>query len=179
MLPLLQEKSSLCLRFVDDIFFLRNGTEEELKSFINRVNRVHPTIKFETNYSYTEINFLDTTVKITSNNELVTTLYQKETDRNTFLHRKSYHPPSTKKSIPYSQALRISRICSVDNDYHKQLEEFKDRFIQRGYGENEIIDQLNKVTQHNRNTLLKYKTKEIRSNMVFLTKYNNQLPNIE
>ena len=134
--------------FINDIFFIWNGTEEELKSFINRVNRVHPTIKFETNYSYTEINFLDTTVKITSNNELVTTLYKKETDRNTFLHRKSYHPPSTKKSIPYSQALRISRICSDDNDYHKQLEELKDRFIQRGYGKKEIIDQLNKATQH-------------------------------
>ena len=143
ILPLLQEKSSLYLRFVDDIFFLWNGTEKELKSFINRVNRVHPTITFETNYSYTEINFLDTTVKITSNNELVTTLYKKETDRNTSLHRKSYHPPSTKKSIPYSHALRISRICSDDNDYHKQLEELKDRFIQRGYREREIIDQLN------------------------------------
>ena len=178
ILPLLQEKSSLYLRFIDDIFFLWNGTEEELKSFINRVNLVQPTIKFETNYSYTEINFLDTTVKITSNNELVTALYKKETDRNTFLHRKSYHLPSTKKSISYSQALRISRICSDDNDYHKQLEELKDRFIQRGYRENEIIDQLNKATQHNQNTLLKYKTKEIKNNMVFLTKYHNQLPNI-
>ena len=44
--------------------------------------------------------------------------------------------------------------------------------------DNEIIDQLNKATQHNRNTLLKYKTKEIKNNMVFLTKYHNQLPNI-
>ena len=153
ILPLIQEKSSLYLRFIDDIFFIWNGTEEELKSFINRVNRAHPTIKFETNYSYTEINFLDTTVKITSNNELVTTLHKKETDRNTFLHRKSYHPPSIKKSIPYSHALRISRICSDDNDYHKQLEELKDRFIQRGYREKEIIDQLNKATQHNRNII--------------------------
>ena len=41
ILPLLQEKSSLYLRFIDDIFFLWNGTEEELKSFINRVNMVH------------------------------------------------------------------------------------------------------------------------------------------
>ena len=147
ILPLLQEKSSLYLRFIDDIFFLWNGTEEELKSFINRVNRVHPTIKLETNYSYTEINFSDTTVNITSNNELVTTMYKKGTGRNTFLHRKSYHPPSTKKSIPYSQSLGISRICSDDNDYHKQLEELKDRFIQRGYRENEVIDQLNKATQ--------------------------------
>ena len=168
----------LYLRFIDDIFFLWNGAEEELKSFINRVSRVHPTITFETNYSYTEINFLDTTVNIASSNELVTTLYKKETDRNTSLHRKSYHPPSTKKSIPYSQALRISRICSDDNDYHKILEELKDRFIQRGYRENETIDQLNKATQHNRNTLLKYKTKEIKSTVVFLTKYHNQLPNI-
>ena len=61
---------------------------------------------------------------------------------------------------------------------YKQLEELKDRFMQRGYRENEIIDQLNKATQHNQNTLLKYKTKEIMNNMVFLIKYHNQLPNI-
>ena len=43
--------------------------------------------------------------------------------------------------------------------------------------ENEIIDQLNKATQHNRNTLLKYETKEIKNNMYH--KYHNQLSNIE
>ena len=69
------------------------------------INKVHPTVKFDINYSQSEINFLDTQVKITSNNQSITTLYKKPTDRHTFIHRKSYHPPATKKSIPYIQAL--------------------------------------------------------------------------
>ena len=75
ILPLLQEKSSLFLHFIYNIFFVWNETVEELESFLNRVNMVHPTIKFESNYSHMEINFLDTTLKITSNIELITMYY--------------------------------------------------------------------------------------------------------
>ena len=130
--PHIVGKSLLYLRFIDDIFMLWKGTEEELKEFIKRINEAHPSIKFDVNYSYTEVNFLDTLVKITSNNELVTTLYRKPTDRNTFIHRKSYHPPATKKSIPYSQALRLSRICSKDEDYQLELEKTSSQVYRKG-----------------------------------------------
>ena len=176
--PHLVNKSLLYLRYIDDIFMLWKGTEEELKAFIEMINVAHPTIKFDTNYSYSEINFLDTKVMITSNNQLITTLHKKPTDRNTFIHRKSYHPPATKKSIPYSQALRLSRICSEDYDYHTQLEDLKKKFIERGYIENEINEQFNKATQHDRESLLTYKAKERNNKIVFATKYHKNLPNI-
>ena len=85
------------------------GIEEELKDFLTQINEAHPSIKFDTNYTHDEIKFLDTNVKITDKNQLVTTLYVKLTDRNTFIHHTSYHPPATKKSTPYSQAMRLSR----------------------------------------------------------------------
>ena len=106
ILPKLIGKSILYLRYIDDIFLIWKGSEEELKHFINYINQVHPKIKFDIQYSYKEINFLDTKVQITNNGQLQTTLYKKPTDRQSFLHKKSYHPPSTKQSIPYSQALR-------------------------------------------------------------------------
>ena len=53
------------------------------------------------------------------NNRLQTTLYQKPTDRQNYLHAKSAHPLSLKKSIPYSQALRIKRVCSTFDEYKK------------------------------------------------------------
>ena len=112
ILPQLLNKSSLYLRYIDDIFFIWKNSEAELKSFIKEINKVHPTIKFDVTYSYKEINILDTTVKITADNKLITTLHKKPTDKQSFLHHKSYHPSSTKKSIPFSQALRLSRICS-------------------------------------------------------------------
>ena len=167
--PHIENKSTLYLRYIDDIFMLWNGTEKELTDFIKMLDSAHPTIKFETKHSLDEVNFLDTKVKITSNNQLITTLYKKPTDRHTFLHRKSYHPPATKKSIPYSQALRL---CSDDNDYHAQLEELKIKFTNRGYKENEIIDQFNKATQQDRDKLL------TSNKIVFSTKYNKNLPNI-
>ena len=178
ILPFIENKSSNYLRYIDDIFFLWHGTEDELKTFLTQINNVHPTIKFDSNYSYTQINFLDTTIKKNLKNELITTLYKKDTDRNTYLHKKSYHPPATKRSIPYSQALRVSRICSEDEDYIQQLEELKAKFILRGYKEDEIITEFNKATLQDRQNLLTYQTKERSTKLVFTTKYNKNAPSI-
>ena len=47
------------LRYIDDLFFIWKGTEEELKRFFQEINQVHRTIKFDYTYSNKEINFLD------------------------------------------------------------------------------------------------------------------------
>ena len=65
-----------------------------------------------------------------------------------------------------------------DNDYYAQLEEFKIKFTNRGYKENEIIEQFNKATEQDRDKLLTYKTKQNSNKIVFSTKYNQNLPNI-
>ena len=141
--PKIKHKSQLYLRYIDDIFLLWTATEGELKVFIEERNKVHPQIKFDINYSYKQINFLDTTVTI-ENNSLVTSVFTKPTDRHSFLHQKSYHPRSTKNAIPFSQALRIKRICSKDDDYKEGITKLKQQFIERGYKEEEptsIIEQ--------------------------------------
>ena len=38
----------------------------------------------------------------------------KLTDRNQYLHYTSSHPEHTKKSVVYSQVIRLSRICSEE-----------------------------------------------------------------
>ena len=68
--------SLLYLLYIDDIFMLWKGREKELISFIKMINEVHPTVKFHINHSRSEINFLDTHVQITSNNQLITILYK-------------------------------------------------------------------------------------------------------
>ena len=78
--PKTKHKSQLYLRYIDDIFLLWTGTETELKAFLEELNKVHPQIKFDTNYSYTQIIFLDTTVTI-KNDSLITSIYTKPTDR--------------------------------------------------------------------------------------------------
>lgn len=177
--PKLKDKCPLYLRYIDDIFFLWQGTEAELKDLIKEINSAHHTIKFESCYSREKVNFLDTVVTLTSNNQIITSLYHKPTDRHAFLHRKSYHPLSTKRAIPYSQALRIKRICSKEEDYQQGIAELKHHLIQRGYNADEIDEQINKASQENRENLLKYKEKTQDKQLTIITTYNKTLPNIK
>ena len=110
ILPRIREAILLYYRFIDDIFIIWTRTEEELNRMINELNSLHPTIKFDTQYSKEKINFLDTTIAITKESTLKTTIYSKPTDQKAYLHAKSYHPKCTKETISYSQALRIKRI---------------------------------------------------------------------
>ena len=68
-----------------------------------------------------------------SGNKLSTDLYIKPTDRHQYLHYTSTHPEYTKKSVVYSQALRLSRISSEEKDFKKHIAEMKAWFSQRGY----------------------------------------------
>ena len=70
------------------------------------------------NFPKKKTEFLDTPVYKDHNNCLQTTLYQKPTDRQNYLHAKSVHPLSLKKSI-YSQALRRKRFCSTFDECKK------------------------------------------------------------
>ena len=46
-------------RFIDDIFILWTGTQEDLDRFTAFLNTAHPTIKFTVNSSRSQIAFLD------------------------------------------------------------------------------------------------------------------------
>ena len=62
----------------------------------------HPSIKFEYEISQTEINFLDITV-FKVDNKLRTKVYNKPTDRKSFLHNKSEHPKPLRKILPIAR----------------------------------------------------------------------------
>ena len=101
---------------------------------MNEINQKHQSIKFDFKFSKENIEFLDTLVYI-SNNRLQTTLYKKPTDCQNYLHAKSAHPFSLKKSVPYSEALRSKRICSTFEEYRKHSQDLIKRFVEKGYNE--------------------------------------------
>ena len=119
-------------RFIDDIWFVWPHSEADLLKFIGLANNLHPTIKFTYEYSLTEISFLDVLVKKTGNG-IVTTLYTKPTDAHLYLNYHSCHPVTQKKSIPYSQALRIRRICSNLQEYDIHSQRLIQYLAARGY----------------------------------------------
>ena len=60
----------LWLSFIDDIFMIWIHGEEELKNFLTYLNSIHDKIKFTHEFSKNSINFLDTTLKIDTNQVL-------------------------------------------------------------------------------------------------------------
>ena len=91
-------------RYIDDIFFLWEHGDNKFKSFLDKINEVHTTIKFTAEWSKTSVNFLDVTVSLVER-LIETDLYVKPADSNQYLQSSSCHPFHEKKGIPYSQAL--------------------------------------------------------------------------
>ena len=72
-------------RYIDDIFLIWTHGEDQLNSFITYLNSLHPTIKFTSSFSYSEIPFLDVNVMLIDD-RLETDLYVKPTDKHSLNH---------------------------------------------------------------------------------------------
>ena len=97
---------------------------------------------------------------IKEGNGIITDLFTKPTDTHQLLHRTSCHPGHTKKGIPYSQALRIRRICSEDRFFDRRLGELKGWLVNRGYKEGEVDQQIERVRSCDRVGLLNRQNKD-------------------
>ena len=127
-------KLFLWWRYIDDIFFLWEHGEEKLKSFIDNVNKMHLTIKFTAHWSKTSKIFLDVMVSI-AEGVTETDLYVKPTDSHLYYLSSSCRPFYCKKGIPYSQVLRLNRICSNNEFFDKRWNDLEKYLLERGYSE--------------------------------------------
>ena len=154
-------------RYIDDIFMLWEHGEKELKAFLGALSSCHPTIKFTAEYSKEKINFLDVSVRKVSNH-LVTDLYVKPTDTHQYLHASSCHVYHSKKSIPYSQALRFNRICSENVYFDKRCNELEVWLKSRGYSDKMVRSQILKARKFSRKELLEKEQPKNNNNKVVL-----------
>ena len=111
-------------RYLDDVFMIWTEGLDHLKIFVDYLNNIHPTIKFTSNHSLTNVPFLDVMVSL-HNGTIETDLYTKPTDKHQHLLGSSCHPQHTKKAIPFSLALRLRRICSTDAKFTLRLNELR------------------------------------------------------
>ena len=154
-------------RYIDDIFMLWEHGEKELKAFLEALNSCHPTIKFTAEYSKEKIIFLDVSVRKVSSH-LVTDLYVKPTDTHQYLHASSCHVYHSKKSIPYSQALRFNRICSENVYFDKRCNELEVWLKSRGYSNKMVRSQILKARKFSRKELLEKERPKNNNNKVVL-----------
>ena len=165
-------------RYIDDILMIFKGTETRFKTFAENLNTKHPSIKFDYEISKTSIPFLDTRIYIDKNRHLQTTLYTKPTDTHNYLHYKSAHPKHLKNSLPYSQALRLRRICTKDSELKSHCQEMEANFSRRGYRKEILQDQIRKAITTPRETTLQKVPKERSKRIPLVTTFNSTLPQI-
>ena len=69
---------------------------------------------------FKSISYLDTLCEI-KEGEIITDLYRKATDKIQYLLTSSFHPIDCFKSIPFSLAMRIDRICNETQNRYNRL----------------------------------------------------------
>ena len=152
---------------------------DSLLEFRDHLNIVHPTIKFTSDISHTEISSLDSIIDI-MNSQLHTRLYTKPSDRHMYLNYSSEYPMSLKRSIPYSQFLRLKRIHSepqhlLESQIHMHLflsgEISHDTILRAWMKTNEVTrEQLLIPMENNENKAIP---------LMFITTYSRANPNFK
>ena len=96
-------------------------------------------------------------------------LFVKPTDTYQFLDPSSSHPYHCKKGIPYSQALRLNRICSDIESFDKRCNDLEGCLMERGYNEKMIRKQILRVRERFKKDLLeREKTKTSKPRLTFI-----------
>ncbi|XP_056413371.1 uncharacterized protein LOC130356211 isoform X2 [Hyla sarda] len=163
-------------RFIDDVFFLWQGSREECLEFISFLNNNDLNIHLTTNISSVSVEFLDIQLTV-ADGRLETKLFRKLTATNSLLHFTSFHPSHTLSGIPTGQFLRVKRNCSNNQDFREQCNELTSRFNQKGYPKKIISRAYRRAQTTDRKNLLlpNSNTKpKVDETLRFVSTYNNQ-----
>ena len=136
--------SEIYKRSIDDGVGATSLSYDQLLDFINFVQNFHPAVKFTYEISEKSVTFLDMKLYL-KQGKLTTSVHYKSTDSHSYLDYRSSHNPSTKNSIPFSQFLRLGRLCSDDADFEEKAEEMANFFLQRRFPENTVKKALDQV----------------------------------
>ena len=171
---------SLFKRFIDDCFGVASCSLSVLTDFLDFVSNFHPSIKFTREISSTSLPFLDINVSINADSRhLSTSVFYKPTDSHTYLCYSSSHPVSTKNSIPYSQFLRLRRLCSSDADFIIQSQKMSRYFTDQGYPSDVVSRSLERARAVSRSDSLNHRRKDRSNNdrpVLSLTYHPHNIP---
>ena len=125
-------KPDLYKRFIDDCVGATSSTIEELNQFITSVNSFYPALKYTWEISENSLAFLDIKRSV-NRNGLSPSIHYKPTDSLNYLLHSSSHPQYVKSVMPFSQFLRLRRLCGDDSDFNSKCEEICQFLKKRGY----------------------------------------------
>jgi hypothetical protein len=170
-------------RYIDDCTGVATCPESDLSKFINFVSTFHPALKYTFEISRTSLPFLDLFICIQADSDrLSTSVFYKDTDSHSYLLYSSSHPKSCRDSIPYSQFLRLRRLCSEQHDFETKIQEMASFFKNRQYPTPTVESALTRTGNLNREaTLMPKTTSDSEDRPVLAIKYhphNLQVKNV-
>ena len=95
-----------------------------------------------------------------------------------YLHEMSDHPRHVQEGIANGQFRRLRRICSNDEDYWKYGKQVEEKLVSRGYGKNQVRQQMKETFQRERGQALKRVEKRADKRVNFVITHSGYLPNI-
>jgi len=99
-------------------------------------------------------------------------VHYKPTDSHSYLLHSSSHPSHVKNSIPFSQFLRLRRLCSGDSDFSNKSEEMRHFFKKRGYPDSVVNTAQHRAQQIDRQSALQTSQKEKNERIPFTLSYH-------
>ena len=129
---------SLYLRYIDDVFGVWPHGAEELSTYLDFINTVHPSIKFTAERSDMNggcLPFLDTLITVHQNGSYQTELYYKPMAAPIIMPYSSAHPAQMKKSVLKAQLKRAVRLSSDTSTRERSVKKVADLFKTNGYPE--------------------------------------------
>ena len=136
-------------RYIDDIFIIWTGTNEQLNTFLNKINQIHPTIKFTHECDEQELTFLDMVVYKGPNFNSTSTLdiktHIKKTNKQLYIHKSSYHPKACKKAVPKGEILRYLRTNSQIETFSSMRNQLIKKLVERGYKARDIKESIKEI----------------------------------
>ena len=172
------KKPKMWFRFVDDIWGIWKGSKEEFEEFVKICNGHEERIKVTYDICDQEAVFLDVKVSKAEEGHVKTELYVKPTDRTRYLHKESDHPGHVKEGIAKGQFRRLRRICSEDEDFWKYGKQVEEKLTTRGYGKNQVRQQMKESFKMDRNQALRRVEKKTDKRVNFVLTHSAYLPNV-
>lgn len=131
-------KPKLWLRYVDDTFVIWSHGVDKLKTFLEYLNNIHPSIQFTMEVEVQgQLPFLDILVIKKPNGALGHTVYRKPTHTNRYLNAHSHHHPAQLQSVVNTLISRSQRLADQEHR-DTEIATIRNTLIANGYTPNTI-----------------------------------------
>lgn len=166
----------LYMRYLDDMLFVWEKSEEDLLLFIDKLNNMSPSLKLTFSYSE-KVTFLDLNLSIFQNTEGVYRIGIETFDKPINLHLytdpNSYAPYRYRYNWIIGEHIRLIRTNSTKVTYTSNLRKFKSNLSKRNYNKQKFDCLIKRHNYNDRTSLLTKVSDEDKSDPKIIIKMPN------